>query len=189
VHGLIRGRPCVPLAVVRGVAKVGKSRSKEGNMARLIGIILLTILAAAVFVSTAVGDPPTRQPVAYPSEPFVLGDFCGFPVQATILQNNQTQTVYQDGRQTVTGTLKVRLTNTQNGKSFDSNISGPVIFTPNADGSFTAVFGGRSLIFPNDMNVMFISAGRVIMRVNRDMTFFSLLSVTGTTFDVCAALR
>jgi hypothetical protein len=25
--------------------------------------------------------------------------------------------------------------------------------------------------------------------VNRDMTFFSLLSVTGTTFDVCAALR
>ena len=158
-------------------------------MARLIGIILLTILAAAVFVSTAVGDPPTRQPVAYPSEPFVLGDFCGFPVQATILQNSQTQTVYQDGRQTVTGALKVRLTNTQNGKSIDSNISGPVKFTPNADGSFTAVFGGRSLIFPNDMNVMFISSGRVIMRVNRDMTFFSLLSVTGTTFDVCAALR
>jgi hypothetical protein len=155
----------------------------------LLGVTVVTTLAGMLFVSPAVGDPPTRSPVVYPSEPFVLGDFCGFPVQATILANNQTQTVYSDGRQTVRGTLKVRLTNTTNDKSIDANISGPVTFTPNGDGSFTAVFGGRSLIFPNDMNVMFISSGRVIMRVNREMTFFSLMSVVGTTFDVCAALR
>src|SRR3954453_16814980 len=102
--------------------------SREGDMRRISAIILLTSLAAAVFVSPAVGDPPTRQPVVYPSEPFVLGDFCGFPVQATILENNQTQTVYQDGHQTVTGALKVRLTNTQNGSSIESNISGPTRF-------------------------------------------------------------
>jgi hypothetical protein len=59
----------------------------------LLGVIVVTALAGMLFISPAVGDPPTRSPVVYPSEPFVLGDFCGFPVQATILANNQTQTV------------------------------------------------------------------------------------------------
>ena len=113
---------------------------------------------------------------------------CSFPVQGTVLQDKEVQTVYSDGRQTITGALKVQFQNSSNGKTVSSNVSGPAFFTPNPDGSFTASFGGRSLIFPNGTNLLFISSGRTIMSVNSSMTFFTLVSVTGSTFDLCTAL-
>ena len=158
-------------------------------MRRLIGVILFTALGWGAIRFPSRGRSCRLASRLSIRVSLLSGDFCGFPVEATILQNNQTVTIHQDGRQRITGALKVQLTNTLNDKSITSNISGPTTFTPNGDGSFTAVFRGRSLIFPNDMNVMFVSSGRVIMRVNREMTFFSLLSVTGTSFDARAALR
>ena len=156
-------------------------------MKHLIKVVILSILVGLFPSTIALADTkPIRKDV---SAPFVMTveNVCSFPVEITSLANNEVLTIYSDGRRTVTGRLTVRLTNVNTGKSIDVNVSGPVTFTPTDDG-FTAVFRGRSLIFPNGTNLFFISSGRTIMTVNQDMTFFTLLSVTGSTFDVCAAL-
>jgi hypothetical protein len=129
---------------------------------------------------------PIRQDVSSPFQ-FTLENVCSFPVEISSLANKEVLTIYPDGRQTVTGQLKVQFTNVTTGQSIDANISGPVTFTPTSDG-FTAVFRGRSLIFPNGTNLLFISSGRTTMTVSPDMTSFTLLSVMGSTFDVCTAL-
>jgi hypothetical protein len=157
-------------------------------MRYLIRVVILTFLMGLFPSSIALADDakPIRQDVSAPFQ-FTLENVCSFPVEITSLANKEVLTIYSDGRRTVTGQLKVRLTNVTTGQSIDANISGPVTFTPTSDG-FTAVFRGRSLIFPNGTDLLFISSGRTIMTISPDMTFFTLLSVTGSTFDVCAAL-
>jgi hypothetical protein len=102
-------------------------------------------------------------------------------------------TTFTDGRQTTTGTLRVRLTNLSTGRSIDANVSGLVTYTPNGDRTFTGTFRGRSLIFPNGTDpaqehIFWVSSGRVVMSVNGDLPVFSLLNVVGTQFDVCQQL-
>jgi hypothetical protein len=156
-------------------------------MKHLIKVVILSILVGLFPSAIALADTkPIRQDVSDPFEQTVE-NVCSFPVLITSLTNNEVLTTYSDGRQTVTGQLTVRLTNVNTGQSIDVNISGPVTYTPTSEG-FIAVFRGRSLIFPNSTYDFFISSGRTIMGVSPDMKFFTLLNVTGSMFDVCAAL-
>jgi len=156
-------------------------------MRRLFAAVLLAMLAALCMPLTAYADPPVRQEVS-DFAPFTLPGRCAFDVQVAQLANNEVATTFTDGRQTVTGTLKVRLSNLSTGRFIDVNVSGPVTYTPNGDGTFTATFRGRSLIFPNvpdpaQENIFWVASGRVVMTTNSDMTVFSLVNVVGTTLS------
>jgi hypothetical protein len=163
-------------------------------MKRVLGTLLLTLLIVGVSATNAFADPPTRVDVSAPVD-LTLTSFCSFPVHVTSLKNKEVLTIFSSGRQQTTGQLKVQLTNLATGKSINANISGPATLTPNPDGSFAAVFRGRSLIFPNETALsvetspIFISSGQTTMNVTSDLSSFKLLSVpTGSTVDVCAAL-
>ena len=91
----------------------------------------LTVLLSAVFMSLFAGaaraDKPVREflPPA-PDETFPAGEPCEFPVTAETLQNNVFITTFSDGRQRLTGALKIRLTNALDpDKSLIVNASGP----------------------------------------------------------------
>jgi hypothetical protein len=157
-------------------------------MRRMLGVVARAALLEMFPASVAHADPPKRVPLLdFP--PFTVTDICTFDVLVTQLTNNEVTTIYEDGRQTTTGQLKVRLTNidTNPNRSIDVNISGPVTFTLK-DGSYTAVYRGR---FPNDkpeQGIFWVASGRVVMTVNQSMTIFSLVNVVGTTLDVWEAL-
>lgn len=155
----------------------------------------LAILAATVGMMFAAApawaDKPTKQPLPA-SEFTVTGIGCPFDVKITPLENKEKTTTFSDGRVEITGSYKVQLTNVDTGKSIDVNISGPATLTPNGDGTFTAVLKGRSLIFPNAppeaTTLFFVNSGRTFMTVNKDLTYWTLLSFVGAQFDVCKAL-
>jgi hypothetical protein len=163
----------------------------------------LVVLAATVGMifaaAPAQADKPTKIPAPVtPTEITVTGTDkggigCPFDVKITPLENKEKTTIFSDGRQLVTGTFKVRLTRLDTGKSVDVNASGPGTFTPNEDGSFTGVFKGRSLIFPNGpegpaSHLFLVTSGRTIMIVNKDFTSFTLLNMIGGSVDLCKAL-
>jgi hypothetical protein len=162
-------------------------------MRRLLTALLLATSAALGGTSTAYADPPVRQDVP-DFAPFTLSGRCAFDVQVSQLVNREVTTTFSDGRLVTTGALKVRLANlSPGGRSIDVNVSGPVTYTPNGDGSFTGIFRGRSLIFPNgpepaQEHIFWVSSGRVVMTVNGDLTVFSLLNVVGTQLDICQQL-
>jgi hypothetical protein len=163
-------------------------------MRRLLVVVFLMGLALLGPASIARADKPQRQDVP-DFEPFIVSGICSFDLRVTQLVNEEVTSTFQDGRQQTTGQLTVRLTNIATGKSIDVNVSGPVTYTPNPDGSFTAVFRGRSLIFPNDPNapppqqhIFWVASGRVVMTVSGDFAIFSLVHVVGTTLDVCQTL-
>jgi hypothetical protein len=159
-------------------------------MRRLLSLpvlLILMLLPAAI----AGASPPTRQAVP-DFEPFVVSGNCAFDVQVVQLRNDEVTATFDDGRQLTTGQLRVELINTASGAAIAVNVSGPVTFTPNADGTFTAIYHGRSLIFPNapepEQHIFWVTSGRVVMTVSNDSTVFSLLNVVGSTLDVCAAI-
>lgn len=155
-----------------------------------LSLAVVLIVLGTFPATTAHADPPQRMPVAA-FDSFAVSGICSFDVEVTQLVNKEMTTTYSDGRQTTTGQLKVRLTNVTNGRSIDVNVSGPSTYTPNPDGTFTAVFRGRSLIFPNDnpqQHIFWVASGRVVMTVNNNFSIFSLVNVVGTTLDVCQNL-
>ena len=108
--------------------------------ARFIAI-LTTVAALAVFVmpAAAYATSPTREPL--PVEDFVLTDHCTFDIFVEFVQNNEVLTTYYDKdgevvRQSVTGSLQVRLTNQEAPEhSVLFNISGPGQYRFLPDGS------------------------------------------------------
>src|SRR6266705_114364 len=101
----------------------------------------LIMLTAIAFSKVAVAEPqrPSRQ--FQPLPPFItLSGVCSFDVRIDPLGNKEYATVWVDHAGTpttiiTTGLLKVRLTNLQNSKSIDLNISGPGTQVFNGDGS------------------------------------------------------
>ena len=112
----------------------------------------------------------------------------------TVLTNKQTATTFaRNGVTHVTGALKVRLTNTESGKTIDRNISGPTFLTNNADGSITQVTAGPGLwaFEPGkapDLPRMAITKGRTesVFDAKGNFTF---LNQRGSVEDICAALN
>jgi hypothetical protein len=161
-------------------------------MKRLI-LILTTASIMLALVPVASADKPTRE--FLPSEDFVIEGICPFAVDVHILANNAFITTFSDGRQLLTGTLKVRLTNLDDpSKSLDVNISGPGVQRVTEEGEFVLKATGRWLFFfspgdlgPGDPGLLVITTGLAILRVDAEGNF-SFTHRTGTTTDVCAAL-
>jgi hypothetical protein len=158
-----------------------------------VGLILISL---APGVANAV--PPTREPNALPTDPFIFTDTlnnpCSFPVLLGITTNKEIVTTFtrQSGVTSIhtTGALKVRLTNTDTGKMIDRNISGPILATVNSDGTTTQKGTGPALwVF--DPNVAPELPRLVIIKGKTESvlgTPFRFISRQGTYEDICAAL-
>jgi hypothetical protein len=173
----------------------------KSNRVRLVFVALpLLMLFLFGLVPTASADPPIRTPIVILS-PFILQDTrgndpCGFQVQLDVLTNKEVVTTFVRKNGTsfiqVTGALKVRLTNLSTGKSIDINISGPIRFVPNADGSVTQIGPGPQLFVFDpgvapDLPRLVLTSGRTVSMFDPEGNF-SLLSVQGHVEDLCALL-
>jgi hypothetical protein len=180
------------------------STSKFGRLIslRLVFVTLCTILLAGLsFTSVAAAAPPTRQPNPLPTKPFIFtdtkgGNPCSFPVLLEITTNKEILTTFtrKSGVTTIhtTGALKVRLTNTNSGKTIDRNISGPILATVNSDGLITQKGVGPALwvfdpgVAP-DLPRLVITKGRTESILGPG-TAFQFISQRGSYEDICAAL-
>ncbi len=159
--------------------------------AAVVAISLFSLLVAA---SSASATPPTRFPLG-PTDGTLEG-VCPFPIGFEDLQNTQVVTVFSDGRSTVTGAYKSRVTNLNTGEFVDVNAPGPITITPNSDGTLTVTGRGPTLFFffPGDLGpgkpgALLYMTGRVVERVTGD--FSAILSFRhqgGTTEDLCKTL-
>src|SRR4051794_21601067 len=175
------------------------------NLGRLMSMGTLrnrTVWLAAALISVgfsapaAQAQPPTRTDISVPAgTSFVFNDpaadpdtICEFPLEATFVEDREWQTTFSDGSFVITGALKIRFTNVNSGASIDLNVSGPARGTPNADGSYTEAFAGRSLIFPTGTNLMMLTSGRTVMTFDPTVGSYGLVSAAGASFDICSAL-
>ena len=151
--------------------------------------------------SVAAADPPTREPISLPTEPFVFTDTlgnnpCDFPVLLAITTNKELVTTFtrRSGVTSIdtTGALKVTLTNTVTNESIDRNISGPILATVNADGSRTQKGTGPALwvfdpgVAP-ELPRLVIVKGKSVSILGPGSAF-TFVSRTGTYEDICATL-
>ncbi len=152
-----------------------------------LSVLAVALAAVAELPAPALADRPTRSPV--PLGTVTVTDVCEFPVLIEEIVNREKAATFADGRQIVTGTLKVRATDTETGTSRMLNISGPVHVSP--DGS-TFTFFGRSLIVLTAAQTggtasLTLTTGRTTLVYNADGTVTVVPSRGGST-DLCAAL-
>jgi hypothetical protein len=152
--------------------------------------LLAGLLFAATIASGAQAVPPTRE-----TEPPLNIDnsslFCGFPLRAQTLRNNVKITTFSDGRQLVTGSHTIRLTNLSSSKSLVLTDAGNVITNPertaeSLTGRFVLFlfpgepFGPGAWLFIGRAEATFAQPGGFL---------YSDLDLKGQRVDLCAALR
>ena len=156
-------------------------------------VIAVTTAAAILLVpASAQATPPTREPVLI--EDFVLTDHCGFDIDVEVVKNNEVLTTYYDAdgnvvRQSVTGALKVRLTNLEDLEhSVLFNISGPGEFRELPDGSTEQTGSGTWLHFgiTDQPGALLLMHGPFTANIS-DEGFF-LTEIPNNTQDACALL-
>ena len=144
----------------------------------------VALAALVVAVPVAVADKPTFEPV--PAEDFTIDAvICGFPVAVEILTNNEKAITFSGGMTTVTGTLKVRLTNVDDPtQSIVLNIPGPGFLD---EGGLIATGPWLFFFLPGDLGpgspgILASTFGRVQL----DESGFHLLA--GRRIDLCPLL-
>jgi hypothetical protein len=173
---------------------------------RRIGMIvalgaLLGLLGAVVTASPALARGPKWTFLDFGThftEPAVL---CGFKINGTQLVDKAYIKTLKttDGSTTflLTGSARIALTNPANGKTITQNVSGPVKFTVNADGStiWRAKGIGPFGLTPADqarfkLPGLFIFAGALTATTAPDGITTTSLTLRGhMVVDVCAALK
>ena len=155
-------------------------------------LLMAAILALAVPGLTAAGGKPTVGPVSFPPEGILLpgGVFCGVDVLVEAIRNTEKALTFpadSDGnvRQIVTGQLWIRVTNTETDESVVLNISGPIKYLIEPDGTNTATLLGRSV--PVQPPGFIVATGRVIQVTHPDGSS-EILSQRGHSIDVCAVV-
>jgi hypothetical protein len=163
-------------------------------MRRFLGPVLLAVALAGVLTAPTLAARPERTPLELPpSIDLPAGAACPFDVTVDFLANRGKNLTFfgrtgEPIRSIGTGTLKIRVTNTTDADhpSATLNISGPVHTRYHADGSSTAVYGGRSIsLYPPGTFVL--TAGRAIVQLDANGDFVSVTNV-GFSADVCAMI-
>ena len=156
-------------------------------------IVGVAIAASLVLVPTsAQAMPPTREPLVY--EDFVLADHCSFNNGVEFLQNLEVVTTYYDAsgdvvRTSITGTLKVRLTNLDDPQhSMLFNISGPsqVRILPDGTSELIATGASIQLYITNRPGELLLVHGRFIAHVTDEE--FNVTEISRNVRDTCALL-
>src|SRR6476620_4721356 len=102
-------------------------------------------IAGAPTASAGGNDGPVTVPV--PDFSGTLVGYCGFPVHFRSVVNREHITFYPDGRTVTRGKLTVALRNTETGKHFVIDISGPTFTYPRPHGRTLNVLVTRSAVF------------------------------------------
>ena len=148
----------------------------------------LIVVGALAGSSTALADPPVREPGVIDDFTTDAGDVCSFPVSFEFVTVKGIFKFFSDGRILITGQLKVRLTNLDTDKALELNISGP----GHIDASGTEIglgsgifilFGGIDVGGP----ALLFTHGRFVVTRAPDGSI-SNIDVHGTSTDLCAAL-
>jgi hypothetical protein len=136
-------------------------------------------LLLAVLVAFFASAPVARagQPIRAPIQ--VLPSFhavCGYFVGTNPLEQDRVATLYSDGRQTDTGKLVVRVTHLDGdgSKSIVLDVSGPLFFTVNADGSRTVEGTGNTLWVVDDAIYLVRGEATLVIEPNGTSTFSSV---------------
>lgn len=155
--------------------------------------------AASFSLAAQQGGKPTRADVPDALQTGVLpaGVACSFPVANEPVTNRLVTTTFPadangDVVQLTTGTVVMRVTNVETGKSLTLNISGPGRFTFRADGTTTLETWGNWVNLGRDPvtgEVQFLlTSGRVVVDFAAPNTFGTFTSMAGRASDLCAAL-
>ena len=165
------------------------------RMASLLTLAALFALAPAGLAHAG----PTREYLPIPT-PLDLEGVCpDLTIHADILVNREYGITFSDTngdpvRMLTAGTLKVRLTNLDNGTSIVRNISGPGETIFHEDGSTTLTSRGTWFFFYSEGQLdsdpsahSVILNGRTVTLTRADGTQ-KILAQTGTVEDVCAEL-
>jgi hypothetical protein len=157
-------------------------------LAVAIGLTFLLIAADAAWA-----DKPDRFPLG-PTDGTLEG-VCPFPVGIEDLQNTQVVKSFSDGRVTIGGAYKVRLTNLNTGKSADINAPGTITLIPNPDGTLTTIGTGRLLFYflpgelgPGEAGGFFYLSGRIVEVTTPDYSEFFSVEHEGTSENLCVTL-
>jgi hypothetical protein len=139
--------------------------------------LFVLALAAIVFPSLALADPPVQE--RFPNEPFTIDESsCGFPVLVEPKGGQIKIFTFSNGDQVIAGPFVATVTNLDNGNSTHINLSGQGMFD-----SSTGVFvstGGTILI---DSGALLYVHGPIVFDASGGRTIISA-SVT----DMCAVL-
>ncbi len=158
-------------------------------MRRFFLISFVVTLATLAGASVAAADKPTR--FALPAQDFTLTGVCPFPVEIQVVENREYATVFSNGSLLVTGSLRLRLTNTTPGESLTVNASGPARFTPNDDGTTTLELHGRTLLFLTTEQTsepfLHLISGHVVLRGSEHGPT-DVLAEHGSVTDLCEVL-
>lgn len=166
-------------------------------LAGSLALALAAVVLSLYVIPSAHARSSLWSPV--PNGPFDLpAGFCAFPVHGDILVNREFMKVaiLPDGTEvdTITGTVKARLTNVNTGKVVDLNASGPGTDTFYPDGSFAIVSEGLGLaVFPPQDQQAFGEPGLIYTSGRFTRTVDSNFNTTsfthdGNLTDVCALL-
>ena len=116
-------------------------------MTRFALTVLVSVGLTLLLGGAALAAKPVREFVPSPPDTtFPAGALCGFPVAVETLRNNEYLTTFSDGRQRITGALKLRLTNVDTGESLVVNASGPGWYTA-TETTFNVSGQGRWVLF------------------------------------------
>jgi hypothetical protein len=154
--------------------------------------VLLSVVVMSLFARAASADKPVREPLpAQEDATYPAGALCDFPVLAETLQNNETITTFSDGRQRVTGALKIRLTNVDTGESLVVNASGPG-WQRETETMFDVSGQGRWVLFqfPGDEPGpgIFLYRGNIHFVFDFATESVTVLSATGSSRNLCEDL-
>jgi hypothetical protein len=153
--------------------------------------IFLVIALTALLPQAASAAKPTREPFPFENLEFAAGEVCPFAIGMEVLVNREKLLTFSDGRQQVSGTLKVRLVNRETGDSIVVNASGPIMITIEGN---TQTFEARGpfglFLFPGEPGGpgMFLYKGNTTVMF--DLTTGAVTSIvsSGTRRDLCAEL-
>jgi hypothetical protein len=157
---------------------------EEGSPMKRLFAAACAIGASVVMSSAAMADTVTRTPSPVPTLTFT--GICSFPFLAQPVINGEytISFVNQNAalvKQIVAGALIVNFTNLTTQKTITENVSGPGIFTFNADGSITFDAMGTAFGFT------VIGAGRVVIQIAPNGTA-TIVSQVGHFQDFCSLL-
>lgn len=149
---------------------------------------LLVLVGVLVGSSTALADPPAREPLVVEDFSVPAGAVCSFEVGFEFVSNKQTVTFFGDGRIFITGQFKVRITNLDSGKAITVNAPAPYMI--DSSGSEVVVGRGIGLLFAGfDVGgpALVLASGRVVLTRAPDGSL-SNVEIHGHVTDLCAVL-
>lgn len=139
--------------------------------------LFVLALAAMVFPSLALADPPVQE--VLPNEPFVIDEgSCGFPVLVEPRGGQFRLLTFTNGDQIISGAFVATVTNLDNGTSTHINLSGQGMFDAST-GDFVST-GGTILIDPG---ALLYVRGPIVFDASGGRTIIS-----ASVRDMCAVL-